>query len=203
MKLPGDVPSKLDVYSYQRADGNLTIRNTRTLPSPSELDQRSDDRHLTEYQRQILEPVLERYGKSRLLIYFAGGRKSKAYAEEFRDMFSAKNWNIDGPLFVPIGDERIIDVQLSINAQGNWNRHNPKAEALLNAFGKAGIKQRSKLTVDPNVPGDVIVLWVGPRSPSDINPDQCSPVTLKPVEGEHHACELIAETEGDCPFPPK
>ena len=203
MKLTGDVPSKLDVYSYQRADGNLTIRRMRTLPSPSELDQNSDDRYLTEYQRQIVEPVLKRHSRSRLLIYFAGGQKSKAYAEQFHKIFIANGWKVDGPLMVPVGDERIIDIQMSVNYQENWDRNNSKSHDLLNAFGKAGIKQRSKLTLDPNVPNDLIVLWIGPRSPNDVKPDQCSPVAMKPVEGEGHTCEMIAVTERECPFPSK
>lgn len=203
MKLSGDVPGRLDVYSYQSADGNLTIRKPRELPSPTELDQNSDDRHLTEYQRQIIEPILNRYRRSRLLIYFAGGLKTKAYAEEFHRMFVASGWKVDGPLLVPVGDERIIDIQMSVDYRENWNKPNPKPHDLLNAFDKAGVKQRSKLTSDPNVPSDLIVLWVGPRSPNDVKPDQCSPVDIKPVAGQPHTCEMIAETERDCPFPSK
>ena len=203
MKLVGDVPSKLDVYSYQRADGNLTIRKTRTLPSPSELDQNSDDRHLTEYQRQIVEPILKRYSRSRLLIYFAGGQKSKAYAEEFHKMFIAGGWKVDGPLMVPVGDERIIDIQMSVNYQENWDKYNPKPHDVLNAFEKAGIKQRSTLTSDPNVPNELTVLWIGPRSPNDVRPNQCSPVAMKPAEGQPQTCEMIAETDRECPIPSK
>jgi hypothetical protein len=203
MNLPGDVPSKLDVYSYQLANGNVTIRKGRTLPTPSELDDRSDDRHITEYQRQIIEPVLKRYGGSHILMYFAGGQKSKAYAEEFHKMFTAMTWVAKGPTLVPLGDERIIDVQMSVNYQENWSKYNPKPHEVWDAFQKAGIKQRRRLIMDPNVPSDVIVLWVGPRSPSDLKPNQCLPAEMKPVEGEPHTCEMLSATDGECPFPPK
>ena len=56
MKLPADVTSTLDVYSYQHPDGSVTVRKVRTLPSPSELDEQSDQRHLTDYQKEQLRP---------------------------------------------------------------------------------------------------------------------------------------------------
>ena len=204
MKAAGDVPSDLDVDSYQRADGSLTIRRLKTLPSPSELDEQSDDRHITDYGRQLIEPVLAKYGGSHVLIYFAGGPKTRAYAEEFRKMFSGKRWVVQGPRMVPVGDERIIDVQMSVNNHDNWNRYDPKPHDVLNAFEKAGIKQRSNLTLDPNAPSGWIVLWVGPRSPRDVKPEQCSPVEINPVEGQHHGCEMISQISGAlCPIPPK
>jgi hypothetical protein len=204
MKLTGDVPSKLNVDSYQSANGNFTIRRMKELPLPSELDEQSDDRHITEYQRQIIEPILQKYSRSHMLVYFAGGRKSKAYAEEFCKMFGAKKWTVTPPTLVPIGDERIIDIQMSVNYQENWSKYNPKPHDVLNAFERAGIKQRSKLTLDPNVPSDWIVLWVGPRSPNGVRPDQCLPAEMKPVEGQHHACEMISQIDGgSCPVPPQ
>jgi hypothetical protein len=69
------------------------------------------------------------------------------------------------PTPVPIGDERIIDIQMSVNYQENWNRYNPKPNDVLHAFERAGIKQRRNLMLDPNVPSDWIVLWVGPEKP--------------------------------------
>jgi hypothetical protein len=203
MKLTGDVPSKLDVDSYQSADGKWTMRRMKELPSPSELDEQSDDRHITEYQHQIIEPVLNKYSRSHMLIYFAGGQRSKAYAEEFRKMFSAKNWTVKRPTPVPIGDERIIDIQMSVNYQENWNRYNPKPNDVLHAFERAGIKQRRNLMLDPNVPSDWIVLWVGPRSPKDVKPDQCAVAEMKPVEGQPHTCEMVSQSAKYCPFPPQ
>jgi hypothetical protein len=136
-----------------------------------------------------------------LLIYFTGGDKSKEYAEEFKKMFAA-TWTVQGPAIVPIGNERIIDAQMSINYGDNWNRYDAKSQDLLQIFKDAGIKQRSKLSVDPKVPSGVIVLWVGPRSPKDVNPDQCLPAQIEPKLGEHHGCEMISAIgEGMCVSP--
>ena len=70
MKLPEDVTSTLDVYSYESPDGSVTVRNARSLPAPSELDEQSDQRHLTDYQKQFLWPVLKRYQAPRLSIFY-------------------------------------------------------------------------------------------------------------------------------------
>lgn len=203
MKLAEDAPSKLDAFNYQRADGALTVRRMKSLPSPSELDQQSDDRHITEYQHQIIEPVLRKYSRSHILVYFAGGKNSKKYAEEFAKMFNTLKWVVKGPTMAPKGDERIIDIQLSANYAENWNKFNPKPHDILNAFSNAGVKQRSTLALDPNVPSDCVVLWVGPRSPSAIKSDQCLAPEMKPVEGQGHACEMISQAAGVCRFPPK
>jgi hypothetical protein len=147
--------------------------------------------------------VLSNYRRSRATIYFFGGPRTKAYAGEFYDMFRAQRWVISPPVQAPVGDERIIDVQIAVNYRENWNKSNSKPHDVLVAFGKAGIKQRSNLVLDPDVPQGSIVLWIGPRSPSDVTPNQCSPAALKPVTGQKHNCEMIAVTDGDCPFPPK
>jgi hypothetical protein len=201
LALEGDMPGRLDVSSYQTADGKLTIRRVKELPPPSVSDIASDDRHITEYQHQIIEPVLKKYRRSQIHIYYAGGERTKAYAEEFRKMFSDNGWAVSGPSPVPAGDERTIDIQLSVNYQENWNRFNPKSNDLMEAFKKAGIKRHSRIVVDPNVPRNWFVLWVGPRSPNAISPDQCLPAEIIPREGEHHTCEMSAQGNGDyCPI---
>jgi hypothetical protein len=48
------------------------------------------------------------------------------------------------------------------------------------------------------------VLWVGPKSPKDVLPDQCLPAEIAPRLGEHHTCEMIAQSDGEyCPLVPK
>jgi len=201
MKLAEGMPDNLDVFSYQRADGSVTIRKMKVQPSPSELDELSEDRHITEYQQQIIEPILKKFGRSSILIYFAGGEKSKAYAKEFGNLFSRNNWMVKGPTMVPIGNERIIDIQLSVNYQENWNKSNPKSLGILGAFKRAGIKLRSRLVADPKVPNGLIVLWVGPKSPNNADPDHCSPPAVEYTPGEPQTCDMMLQ--GNCPFPPK
>lgn len=111
---------------------------------------------------------------------------------------------MNGPDPVPVGDERLIDLQLSVNYDENWNKSNPKRQDLMDALKKAGVKYRSRPVDDPNVPSNWFVLWVGPRSPNVISPDQCLPAEIIPREGEHHTCEMIAQIDGGyCPFVPK
>jgi hypothetical protein len=197
MKLAEDVTSTLDIYSYQHPDGSVTVRRVRTSPSPSELDQQSDERHLTDYQKQLLRPVVKGYKGSRLRILYSGGANTRAYAEEWRQLFS-ESWKTSVPSFVPVGDERIIDVQITV---GN-KRQELEAKTLIDAFQSAGIKHRKFFSIDPAAGSD-IVLWVGPRSPKDASPDQCSSPELKPTPGKPHNCDVIVQSSAVCPFVPE
>ncbi len=197
MKLDVDAPAAVQASSYQRADGTVTVLKLRTLPSPSELDQQSDARHIMEYQKGLLGPTLRKYANSRLTILYAGGPNALAYAKEWRDLFSER-WQVHGPDPAPNSDERIIDLQMSI---GN-SHQSAKAKDLLNAIDGAGIKHRTHPVVDPAVASDSIVLWVGPKSPKDAAPDLCAPAQLSLITGSPQACDLIAQTGGDCAFPP-
>ena len=197
MKLAEDVTNTLDVYSYQHPDGSVTVRRVRTLPSPSELDEQSDQRHLTDYQKQTLRPVLKGFAGSRLHIFYSGGPNNRAYAEEWRQLFS-ESWKTSVPSFVPVGDERIIDVQITVGNKGQ----ELEARTLLDAFQSAGIKHRKFFWVDPDAGNDV-VLWVGPKSPKDASPDQCMSPELKPTPGKPHNCDVIVQSRAVCPFVPE
>ena len=105
--------STLDVYSYQHPDGSVTMRKVRTLPSPSELDAQSDQRHLTDYQQEQLRPAIKQYGGLWLRVFYSGGPNTLAYAEELRQLF-AESWKTNEVSAVPVGDERIIDVQITV-----------------------------------------------------------------------------------------
>jgi hypothetical protein len=141
--------------------------------------------------------VLKRYAGSRLRIFYAGGDNSLAYAEQWRQLF-AESWETTAPSLVPVGDERIIDVQITI---GN-KQQEPEAKTLLDVFQSAGITHRKFFSIDPAADDDV-VLWVGPKSPKDASPDQCSSPELKPTQGVPHVCDLIAQSGGICPFVPE
>lgn len=202
-ELQSNVLENLEWYSLQNPDGNLTIRKLRALPSPSELDEQSDERHITDYQKQIIRPVIKKYANSRVAIFYAGGSKARAYAREFEYLFRSEGWGAGAPKIVPVGDERIIDVQLSTGGElGKQDFQTIRAAEIVNAFKQAGIKQRTHYVVDPHVAKDVAVLWVGPKSPKDVSPDQCLPAELEPRLGEHHTCEMIAQTQG-CPLVPE
>jgi len=197
MKLPTDVTSTLDVYSYQHPDGSVTVRKVRTLPSPSELDEQSDQRHLTDYQKEQLRPAIKQYAGSRLRVFYSGGPNTLAYAEELRQLF-AEIWTTNKVSVVPVGDERIIDVQITVGNKGL----EVEARTLLDAFQSAGIKHSKFFSVDPDAVNDV-VLWVGPKSPKEASPDQCRSPELNPKPGQAHSCDWIAQTTGVCPFVPQ
>jgi len=197
MKLVEDVASALDAHSYQHPDGSVTVRRLRSLPSPSELDEQSEQRHLTDYQKQLLRPVLKGYAGSRLRIFYSGGPNTAAYAEEWRQLFSG-SWKTTAPSMVPVGDERIIDVQITV---GN-KQQELEAKTLIDAFQSAGIKHRKFFSID-HAADDDVVLWIGPKSPKDASPDQCSSPELKPTPGKPHNCDWIAQSGAICPFVPE
>jgi hypothetical protein len=172
----------------------------RKLPSASDLDIQSDDRHLTEYQQEIIRSKLSKYRGTRLKILYAGGPKSLAYATEFRDLFLSLGWVVSGPRFVPAGDEGIIDTQVSVSDH-YWNLPYPAVGDFMDSL--ASVKHRRRYVFDKAVSANVIVLWVGPRSPDNFRLDDCAPASLQPLEGEPHTCEIIAQNPTTCPFPPQ
>jgi hypothetical protein len=187
-------------YGFQLANGGYSAVRIRTLPTASDLDAQSEDRHLTEYEQTILRSKLSEYRGAKLLILYAGGPKTLAYATEFRDFFQSLHWKVDGPRAVPAGDERVVDVQISVS-QRYWNTPDPRAADLLNSL--EGIKHRQRYVYDGAISPDQIVLWVGPKSPDNFRPDDCASAVLHPSPGVPHTCEIVAQTPGFCPFPPQ
>jgi hypothetical protein len=187
-------------YGFQLFDGAYSIKRIRQLPPPSELDAQSDDRHLTEYMRTIMRSNLSKYGGTKLSLLSTGGPKSLAYAAELRDFFESLGWHVDGPRPVPVGDERLVDIQISVSSRYR-NKSFPTATDLLNSL--EGIKHRRRLVLDDAISSDLIVVWVGPRSPDNFVADDCAPATLHPIPGVPHTCEVVSQTPGICSFPPK
>ena len=187
-------------YGFQLPNGAYSAVRIRTLPIASDLDAQSEDRHLTEFEQTIMRSKLSEYRGTKLLVLYAGGPKTLAYATEFRDFFRSLQWKVDGPRSVPPGDERVVDVQISVS-QRYWNTPYPRAADLLNSL--EGIKHRQRYVYDAAISPDVIVLWVGPKSPDNFRPDDCASAVLRPSPGEPHTCEIVAQTPGFCPVPPQ
>jgi hypothetical protein len=110
----------------------------------------------------------------------------------------AESWKTNEVSVVPVGDERIIRVQITVGNKGQ----EVEARTLLDAFQSAGIKHKKFFSVDPDVANDV-VLWVGPKSPKDASPDQCGSPELNPKPGQAHNCDWMAQSGGVCPFVPE
>jgi hypothetical protein len=188
---------KPDPFGLQRPDGNYTIVKMRKLPTASNLDAQSGERHLAEYSRAIMKSRLSKYRGTKLNILYAGGPKTLAYATEFRDFFRSMDWRVDGPTPAPVEDQYIVDVQFSVS-QHYWNSQYPRGLDLLESL--EGVKHRQQYIYDDAVASDVIVLWVGPESPGNFRPDDCAPVALHPRPGDPQPCESIAQTTAICPF---
>lgn len=189
-----------EVHGFQRPNGDYTFVRERKLAPPSDLDSESEDRRLTEYQQQVMRSKLSRYRGIKLLILYAGGPRTLAYATEFGDFFHSLQWRVDGPNLVPVGNERIVDLQVSMSNL-YWNKSNPAVTDLLSSL--EGVKHRQRGVYDGAIAPDLIVLWVGPKSPSSFRPDDCAPAELRPKPGEPDTCEMVAAATGVCPFPPK
>ena len=187
-------------YSLQRPNGDFSVVRKRKLPPASDLDIQSEDRHLSEYQQTIMKSKLSKYRGAELLVLYAGGPRTLSYATEFRDFFGSIGWHVEGPRPVPIGDERLVDVQVSVSKR-YWNSQYPRAADLLSSL--EGIKHRQRYVYDDAISPDLIVFWVGPKSPDNLRPDDCASAVLRPTPGEPHTCEIVAQTLGACPFPPQ
>jgi hypothetical protein len=189
-----------EFYVLQQPDGSLLHVRDRQLPLASDLDSQSEDRHLTEFQKTIMRSKLAKYRGSKLLILHVGGPRTLAYAIEFRDFFRSLGWGVSGPRSVPAGDERLVDIQVSVSNR-YWNTPYPRARELLSSL--EGIKHRQTHVYDDAIPPDLILLWVGPKSPNNFKPDDCAPARLRPRPGEHNTCEMVALTRVACTWPPQ
>jgi hypothetical protein len=187
-----------EFYGFQRPSGDFSVVRMRKLPSASDLDSQSEDRHLTEYEQTIMRSKLYKYRGTKLLVLYAGGPKTLTYATGFRDFLQSLGWHVEGPRLVPVGDERVVDVQISVSKR-YWNKPYPRAADLLDSLD--GMKHRQRYVYDDAITSDLIILWVGPRSPDNFRPDDCAPATLLPKPGEPHTCEIVAQTAVPCPFP--
>jgi hypothetical protein len=187
-------------YGFQLPNGVYSAVRIRTLPAASDLDAQSEDRHLTEYVQTIMKSKLAKYRGTKLLVLYAGGPKTLTYATEFRDFLRSLGWQADGPRPVPADDEGLVDVQISVSKLYRNNPY-PRATDLLESL--QGVKHRRRNVYDDAIPRDLIVFWVGPKSPDNFSPDDCASAQLRPRPGEPHTCEFVAQSSVACPLVPQ
>jgi hypothetical protein len=190
---------KPEPNTLQTPNGGLELLTPKTLPPASEMDSQSEDRHLSEYGQTIMKAKLSKYRGTRVLILDTGGQKTSAYAMQFRNLFSSMHWRVDGPRLVPPGDEGIVDVAISVGAP-HWVTPYPPASDLLSSL--EGTKHRHNISIDNAIQSDLIVLWVGPKSPDNFSPDDCAPPAMHPRPGEPHTCAFVRQA-ATCPIIPK
>jgi hypothetical protein len=157
---------------YRSASPKRT--NPPTLLSSPE----TDTRRLTDWQVAMLTPTLVKYHYHKVLILAAGGPSTWQYARSFGQLFRSKRWDVKGPIKAPPtrNNTIAIDVQMSVS-RDEYGKTNPLTSDLRNALINAQVKGGDRVLTDPNVPVQVVVLWVGVKSPDSVNPDNYPGVT--------------------------
>jgi hypothetical protein len=78
----------------------------------------------------------------------------------------------------------------------------PEALAVMNSLKEAGIKHRTRYMLDTDISPDLLVLWVGAKSPEGIRPDECALIPFKPKAGALPPCSFVGQTLKPVPLPP-
>jgi len=184
----------------QMPDGSVVDQGA-VNPAPSAPPEaESDLRRLSEWQRQQIIGEMRQFSGRRVLILATSGSNTWKYADDFRDVFREASWKVTGPLPAPPRDEGITDVWISVNAKW-WNRPLPRElAALRDILVRTGVKHSPNHILDPNVPEDTIVLWVGAKSPEGRAAADCGGPEYKPRENMPKPCSIAPITPK--PLPP-
>jgi hypothetical protein len=188
-------------YNVELPDGSVTIKRLRVLTPQAGSESQSDARRLSEWQRGKMGSKISQFAGKNILIMASSGKSTLSYAQDFRDVFVSSGWKVEGPNPVGPINEPIIDVQLSVNGTLGIPPK-PEDAAVLDSLKEAGIKHRDHYVLDPDITPDLLVLWVGAKSPDGINPDDCNPISFKPKPNASKSCSLISQVPKYVPFPP-
>jgi len=137
------------------------------------------ERRLTEWQRVKLISSLSRYKNQKAVILASEGVDTQFFASEFGEVLAESGWRVKGPIAAP-KDAPAIDLQVSISNSYFGQAHPEASATLQGTLGFVGLRCRDSVGMDPNVPRDVIVLWVGAngKGTSGVYP----PLSTKGVE---------------------
>lgn len=186
--------------NYQLPNGNYVVTTLKTLSAPPGVEGQPENRHIWEYQRAWMAADLSRYRGTRvLLLATSTGVDTWKYAEDLRDTLRLAQWNADGPQKLPAAYDGLLDVQVS---RDNVIAARPEVQAVMNALTRAGVKHRTRPVSDPDIGHDMIVVFVGSRSPDAVNPDDCAGVPFKADKITDRPCTMIAQTTKACLFTP-
>lgn len=131
---------------------------------------------LGDWQKTQILQTLSQYPGQKVLILFGVGNEAAVYANQFRNLFLKAKWRVDGPRAAPI-NQMVLDVQVSAD---NRTPTRPEVLAVLSALKSAGVKCRSGVILDSNVPWDLMVLWAGAKTPPG-SPEHV-PLSLPPTQ---------------------
>ena len=203
MNVPSELEDKLQPapYNVELPNGDLVIKKLKKLTPQTGAESQSDTRHLSEWQRGQINSEISQFSDKKILIMASSGGSSWAYAQDLGSAFSSARWKVEGPKHLPPIYESIIDLQISIHGKLG-SPQKPEISAVLAGFKKAGLKHNEHLTLDPGVSPDLIVLWVGAKSPEGINPDDCATISFKPKPDATQPCAFVKQTPKFVPFPP-
>jgi hypothetical protein len=127
------------------------------------------DRVLSEWQIGRLIAILLPHRCQKITILTSAGDETGRYANQFKKILRKAGWSVAGPLQAP-SDQHAMDIQLSIYAgyASNIATVPQPFWAIRTALDQTNVKSRKLFILDPDVPVDEIVLWVGAKSADDV-----------------------------------
>lgn len=143
------------------------LRSNATPPQQVLEETKKEQRVLTDYQRTRLTAIFSKPEyQGQIVVILVSGDDSWIYAREIASLFD--KWKVLGP-FNADKSELAMDVQVSSS-----NLIPPPSQIprmVLSSFQFVQLKGRANLILDPDVPPNVTVVWVGPQSPDGVTPD--------------------------------
>ncbi|MBZ5697491.1 MAG: hypothetical protein LAN18_02975 [Acidobacteriia bacterium] len=191
---------ELGSSNYQLPNGDYKINTIRTLSAPPGVEGQSENRHIWEYQRIWMVADLSKYPGTRVLLLASDtGADTWKYAQDLRDTLRLAQWSVDGPQKLPAAYDGLLDIQVS---RDNVIATRPEVQAVMNTLTRAGVKHRTRPVSDPDIGHEMIVVFIGSRSPDAVNPDDCAGVPFKADKITDKPCAMIAQTTKMCRFTP-
>ena len=190
----------LESSNYQTPDLNYQVTTMRTLTASLGVEGQSESRHIWEFQKTWMATDLSKYQHARVLLLASGtGTDTWKYAEDLRDAFRIAKWDVKGPQKLPSAYDGLLDVQIS---RDNTVADRPEVQVVMSALTRAGIKHKTRPVLDPDIGRDMIVVFIGSRSPDAVDTDDCEGVTFTAEKMKDRPCTFIAQTTTVCPLMP-
>lgn len=137
-------------------------------------------RRLSDWQKVKLVSSLSRYENQKAVIIASAGSDTQAYAGDLGKVLKSAGWRVRGPLPAP-PSAPVVDVQVSV-ARKYFAEHPPESYLTLRGTLQfVGIRCRDRLIIDPAVPDDVALIWVGGEGnfpPSNLPPIAVQGITI-------------------------
>lgn len=159
------------LLSHQKEVAEISrSRNVSTKEAELQKKQ-TEQRSLSDYQRSRLTAIFSRPEyRGQIVVILVSGDESWGYAREIASLFGG--WKVLGP-FSAKKNDLAMDVQVS----GSNLTPPPSGlpQMVLSSFQFVQLKGRKNLILDADVPSNVTLVWVGPKSPDGIVPDNHAP----------------------------